>query len=60
MVPALAQVEALIAAVTTHLSPISRGRIAEIEALRGLSGITSDAPYLNPKTVPHSGDHAGE
>lgn len=60
MVPALAQVEALIASVTTHLSPTTRARIAEIEALRGLSGITADEPYLDPKTVPHSGDHAGE
>ena len=44
MVPALAQVEALIAAITTRLSAISRARIADIEALRGLSGITEDQP----------------
>lgn len=60
MVPALAQVEALIAAATTRLSPSSRARIAEIEALRGLSNITEDQPPSNPKTAPHSGDHAGE
>ena len=44
MVPALAQVEALIAAIATRLSAISRARIADIEALRGLSGITEDQP----------------
>lgn len=44
MVPALAQVEALIAAVTTRLSVTSRARIAEIEALRHQSGITEDQP----------------
>lgn len=42
MVPALAQVEALIAAVTTRLSRTSRARIAEIEALRAASGITEE------------------
>lgn len=60
MVPALAQVEALIAAVTTRLSATSRARIAEIEALRDLSGITEDQPSSNHKTAPHGGDHAGD
>ncbi|THD82373.1 MurR/RpiR family transcriptional regulator [Aliigemmobacter aestuarii] len=60
MVPALAQLEALIAAVTTRLSTTSRARIAEIEALRRHSGITEDQPAQDPKTVPHSADPAGE
>jgi DNA-binding MurR/RpiR family transcriptional regulator len=49
MVPALAQVEALIAAVTMRLSATSRARIAEIEALRSLSGITEDQPADTPQ-----------
>ncbi|MFN3972936.1 MAG: MurR/RpiR family transcriptional regulator [Gemmobacter sp.] len=60
MVPALAQVEALIAAVTMRLSPTSRARIAEIEALRSLSGITEDQLTENPKTAQSSADKAGE
>jgi DNA-binding MurR/RpiR family transcriptional regulator len=60
MVPALAQVEALIAAVTTRLSATSRARIAEIESLRRQSGITEDQPAQDPKTVPHGTDPAGE
>jgi DNA-binding MurR/RpiR family transcriptional regulator len=60
MVPALAQVEALIAAVTTRLSATSRARIAEIEALRGLSGITEDQPADNPKRAPLSAGQAGD
>ncbi len=60
MVPALAQVEALIAAVTMRLSPTSRARIAEIEALRSLSGITEDQLTENPKTAQSRADKAGE
>lgn len=60
MVPALAQVEALIAAVTTRLSATSRARIAEIEALRGLSGITEDQPAPNLNSAPQKADQAGE
>ncbi|MCT8330779.1 MurR/RpiR family transcriptional regulator [Albidovulum sediminis] len=60
MVPALAQVEALIAAVTTRLSATSRARIAEIEALRGLSGITEDRPADDPKTAPPNAAQAGD
>lgn len=60
MVPALAQVEALIAAVTMRLSPTSRARIAEIEALRSLSGITEDQLTENPKIAQSRADKAGE
>ncbi|MDQ2067802.1 MurR/RpiR family transcriptional regulator [Xinfangfangia sp. CPCC 101601] len=60
MVPALAQVEALIAAVTTRLSATSRGRIAEIEALRKHSGITEDQHSPLPKTAPESAGQAGD
>lgn len=60
MVPALAQIEALIAAITMRLSATSRGRIAEIEALRSLSGITEDQPAEPPKTAPRRADPAGE
>ena len=60
MVPALAQVEALIAAVTMRLSATSRARIAEIEALRSLSGITEDQPAAPPKTAPRRAEQAGE
>lgn len=52
MVPALAQVEALIAAVTTRLSVTSRARIAEIEALRQQSGITDDQNSPQNETAP--------
>ena len=60
MVPALAQVEALIAAVTTRLSTTSRARIAEIEALRKCSGITEDTSSSPHKTAPHRADQAGD
>jgi DNA-binding MurR/RpiR family transcriptional regulator len=60
MVPALAQVEALIAAITMRLSATSRARIAEIEALRSLSGITEDQTAETPKTAPRRADQAGE
>jgi hypothetical protein len=60
MVPALAQVEALIAAVTMRLSANSRARIAEIEALRCVSGITEDQPAENSKKMPRRADQAGE
>ena len=55
MVPALAQLEALIAAVTMRLSPTSRARIAGIEALRSVSGITDDQPTPTPKARAASG-----
>ena len=42
MIPAMAQIEALIAAVTARLAPVSRARIEQIEALRRSSGITED------------------
>ena len=42
MIPAMAQVEALIAAVTARLAPVSRARIEQIEAVRRRSGITED------------------
>ena len=42
MIPAMAQVEALIAAVTARLAPVSRARIERIEALRSASGLTED------------------
>jgi DNA-binding MurR/RpiR family transcriptional regulator len=60
MVPALAQVEALIAAATMRLSANSRARIAEIEVLRSLSGITEDQPAENSKKMPRRADQAGE
>jgi DNA-binding MurR/RpiR family transcriptional regulator len=60
MVPALAQVEALIAAITMRLSTTSRARIAEIEALRSFSGITEDQPTETLKNAPRCADHAGE
>jgi DNA-binding MurR/RpiR family transcriptional regulator len=60
LVPALAQVEALIAAVTMRLSATSRARIAEIEALRSLSGITEDQPAETPKKAPRRAVQAGE
>jgi DNA-binding MurR/RpiR family transcriptional regulator len=53
MVPALAQVEALIAAITTRLSGTSRARIAEIEALRRSSGITEDQPNPHGHAAAH-------
>ena len=56
LVPALAQVEALIAAVTTRLTPTSRGRIAEIESLRRSSGITEDPSDPTKDAVPPSTD----
>lgn len=59
MVPALAQVEALIAAVTTRLSATSRARIAEIEALRQQSGITEDQDSTHHKTARNAADQAG-
>ncbi|MCA0273875.1 MAG: MurR/RpiR family transcriptional regulator [Proteobacteria bacterium] len=43
MVPALAQTEALIAALTTRLSGKSRGRIEKMEALRRAASVTEDA-----------------
>jgi DNA-binding MurR/RpiR family transcriptional regulator len=43
MVPALAQNEALIAALTTRLSGKSRGRIEKMEALRRAASVTEDA-----------------
>lgn len=52
MVPALAQVEALIAAVTIGLSVTSRARIAEIETLRQHSGITEDQPSTHQRAAP--------
>ncbi len=60
MVPALAQVEALIAAATMRLSANSRARIAEIEVLRSLSGITEDQHAENSKKMPRRADQAGE
>ncbi|MDX5402809.1 MAG: MurR/RpiR family transcriptional regulator [Rhodobacterales bacterium] len=60
MVPALAQVEALIAAVTTRLSTTSRARIAEIEALRQQSGITEEEHSPHQKTAPRAADQAGD
>ena len=60
MVPALAQVEALIAAVTTRLSTTSRARIAEIEALRQQSGITEDEHPPHQKTAPNAAGQAGD
>lgn len=60
MVPALAQVEALIAAVTTRLSTTSRARIAEIEALRQQSGITEDEHSPHQKAAPQAADPAGD
>lgn len=58
MVPALAQVEALIAAVTTRLSSSSRARIAEIEALRRRSGITEDQTDPHQHIAPQGLDEA--
>jgi hypothetical protein len=60
MVPALAQVEALIAAVTTRLSTTSRARIADIEALRQQSGITEDEHSPHQKTAPQAADQSGD
>jgi len=60
MVPALAQLEALIAAVTTRLSVTSRARIAEIETLRQQSGITEDQPSPHHKSAPQGAGQAGE
>ena len=60
MVPALAQVEALIAAVTTRLSTTSRARIADIEALRQQSGITEDEHPPHQKTAPNAAGQAGD
>jgi DNA-binding MurR/RpiR family transcriptional regulator len=42
MVPALAQTEALIAALTVRLSGRSRGRIEKMETLRRASSVTED------------------
>lgn len=42
MVPALAQTEALIAALTVRLGSQSRGRIEKLEALRQASSVTED------------------
>ena len=44
MVPALAQTEALIAALTTRLAGRSRGRIEKMEMLRRASSVTEDVP----------------
>lgn len=43
MVPALAQTEALIAALTARLAGKSRGRIEKMEALRRVASVTEDA-----------------
>lgn len=43
MQPALAQTEALIAAITARLAQTSRRRIERMEALRSISSITEDA-----------------
>ncbi|MBS0573395.1 MAG: MurR/RpiR family transcriptional regulator [Proteobacteria bacterium] len=43
MVPALAQTEALIAALTVRLAGRSRGRIEKMETLRRASSVTEDA-----------------
>ncbi|MCB2129800.1 MAG: MurR/RpiR family transcriptional regulator [Rhodobacteraceae bacterium] len=43
MLPAVAQTEALIAAITARLAKSSRGRIKRMEALRRTSSITEDS-----------------
>lgn len=53
MVPAIAQTEALIAALTARLAVRSRERIERIEAIRQSYGITEDVLNSSLKTTPN-------
>lgn len=53
MVPALAQTEALIAALTARMGDLSRNRIERLEALRHASSVTEDALNASRKETTH-------